>query len=211
MIPPPPLSPPPSSSNPLTPSATGTSASGAPLQEPRDSVLLEKAHGRAHQLDEVLGHLLVVLIDGVHHRVDQHLLVGLAQLRHVAKVDVRDSPVPQSKDVARVRISVKQPELQPRPASSSLPLSPWPSLFALFLPSSPPSVTFLLGSVLHSFLLAVILSPILLSFPSIPIPRSLPPFAIFLFLLPSSSSSSVPYFLARILRHPPPSSSHPFV
>ena len=70
-----------------------------------------RAVKKAHQLDKVLGHFLIVLIDGVHNSVDQRLLVLLRHLRHIAKVHVRDAAVPQSKNVARVRIPVEQPKL----------------------------------------------------------------------------------------------------
>jgi hypothetical protein len=50
----------------------------------------------------------------VHHRVDEHLLVAGGQLRHVAKVHVRDAAVVHREDVAGVRVAVEQPELQPR-------------------------------------------------------------------------------------------------
>mmetsp|Transcript_11303 Transcript_11303/g.31615 ORF Transcript_11303/g.31615 Transcript_11303/m.31615 type:complete len:380 (-) Transcript_11303:441-1580(-) len=64
------------------------------------------------QFDEVHRHRLVVLVHRVHHGVDQHLLVGLRQLGHVAKVDVRDPPVAHREDVPRVWVSVEQPELE---------------------------------------------------------------------------------------------------
>ena len=64
-----------------------------------------------HQLDEVIGHGLVVIVDGVHHCVDQDLLVLLTELCHVAEVHVRYPPVPEGEDVARVWVSVKQAKL----------------------------------------------------------------------------------------------------
>ena len=65
-----------------------------------------------HELDEVLGHVEVVLIDRVHDGVDQRLLVAGAQLRDVAEVAVGDAPVGQREDVARVRVAVEQPKLR---------------------------------------------------------------------------------------------------
>jgi hypothetical protein len=48
----------------------------------------------------------------VHDCVDQRLLVRLAHLGHVAKVDVGDAAVAQRKDVAWVRVAVEQAELR---------------------------------------------------------------------------------------------------
>ena len=67
---------------------------------------------QAHQLDEVVGHRNVVVVDGVHDRVDEHVLVLLAQLGHVAKVDVRNAAVAQREDVAGVRVAVEQAKLR---------------------------------------------------------------------------------------------------
>ena len=65
-----------------------------------------------HQLHKVVGHAPVVLVDGVHHGVDERLLVALAELRHVAEVDVGDAAVAQGKDVAWVGVAVEQAKLQ---------------------------------------------------------------------------------------------------
>ena len=53
----------------------------------------------AHQFDEVLGHAVVVLIDCMNDCVDEGLLVVVAQLCHVAKIDVGNAPVSQCKNV----------------------------------------------------------------------------------------------------------------
>lgn len=67
--------------------------------------------GEPHQLDEVASHLVVVFIHGMHHGVDERLLVGAAQLRNIAEVHVRNPPVLKREDVAGVRISVEEPKL----------------------------------------------------------------------------------------------------
>ena len=79
---------------------------------PKDGVdrFWSRAAG-AHQLDEVLGHFLVVLVDSVHHGIDERLLVLLRHLSHIAKVYVRDAAVRQRKDVARVWVPMEQPKL----------------------------------------------------------------------------------------------------
>mmetsp|Transcript_29814 Transcript_29814/g.88288 ORF Transcript_29814/g.88288 Transcript_29814/m.88288 type:complete len:233 (-) Transcript_29814:923-1621(-) len=51
----------------------------------------------------------------MHDRVDEHGLVRLAELRHVAKVDVRDAAVTHRKDVPRVGVSVEETELEQLP------------------------------------------------------------------------------------------------
>ena len=73
----------------------------------------------AHQLDEVIGHGLVVIVDCVHDCIDQDLLVLLTQLRHVAEVHIGDAPVSQRKDVARMRVAVEQAELRSTPGSQA--------------------------------------------------------------------------------------------
>ena len=77
-----------------------------------------RSENGAHELDEVLGHLEVVLVDGVHDGVDQRLLVAGAQLRDIAEVAVRDAAVRQREDVARVGVAVEQPELRTRAETS---------------------------------------------------------------------------------------------
>mmetsp|Transcript_26791 Transcript_26791/g.56941 ORF Transcript_26791/g.56941 Transcript_26791/m.56941 type:complete len:369 (-) Transcript_26791:53-1159(-) len=59
----------------------------------------------------------------MHHGVDQHLLVLLADLRHVAEVDVRDAAVRQREDVSRVRVPVKEAKLQELPEARHDPRS----------------------------------------------------------------------------------------
>ena len=51
------------------------------------------------ELKETYRHGVVVLVHRVDHRVDEHLLVRLRQLRDVAKVNVRDAPILQSEDI----------------------------------------------------------------------------------------------------------------
>ena len=63
---------------------------------------------QAHQLDEVVGHGLVIIVDCVHDCIDQDLLVLLTQLRHVTEVHIGDAPISEREDVARVRISMEQ-------------------------------------------------------------------------------------------------------
>ena len=67
------------------------------------------------QTDKIIGHPSVVLVHGVDHGVDQHRLVLLTQLRHVAKIHVRDAAIPEGEDVAGVRVTVEQAELQQLP------------------------------------------------------------------------------------------------
>lgn len=66
-----------------------------------------------HQLDEVFGHLLIVLVHSMHDSIDQNLLVGLAELCHIAKINISDAAVPKSENVSRVRVPMEQPELRP--------------------------------------------------------------------------------------------------
>ena len=55
---------------------------------------------QAHQLDEVLSHSEVVLVDRMDHSINERLLVVVAQLRHIAKVNIRDPPISQRKNVS---------------------------------------------------------------------------------------------------------------
>mmetsp|Transcript_5496 Transcript_5496/g.18589 ORF Transcript_5496/g.18589 Transcript_5496/m.18589 type:complete len:270 (+) Transcript_5496:228-1037(+) len=57
----------------------------------------------------------------MHHRVDQDLLVGVGQLRHVAKVHVGDAAVLEGENVARVRVPVEKAELQQLPQAGAHP------------------------------------------------------------------------------------------
>lgn len=65
----------------------------------------------AHQLDEVFGHLVVVLIHGVHNGINQDLLVALAQLCYIAEVHVCNSAIWHGKDVARMGVTMEQAKL----------------------------------------------------------------------------------------------------
>ena len=67
---------------------------------------------QGYQLHKIVCHALVVLVHGMHHRIDQGLLVALTQLSHVAEVDVSDAAVCQSKDIAGMGVTVEQTQLQ---------------------------------------------------------------------------------------------------
>ena len=64
-----------------------------------------------HQLDEVLGHGLIVIVDGMHDRINEHSLVTLTQLGHVAKIHICYATVAQRKNVAGMRVAMEQTEL----------------------------------------------------------------------------------------------------
>ena len=67
----------------------------------RSSHIAQSEHAsRAHQFDEVLGHAEVVLIHSMDHGIDEGLLVAIAQLGHIAEVNVGNAPIPQCKNVA---------------------------------------------------------------------------------------------------------------
>ena len=80
--------------------SSGRARSSQPTQK---SSVWSKGPGvasQAHQLDEVLGHAKVVLVDGMDHSVNECLLVVVAQLRHIAEVNIGDAPISQCEDVS---------------------------------------------------------------------------------------------------------------
>ena len=66
------------------------------------------------QLDEVLSHAFIVLIDSMHNGINEGLLVRLTQLSYIAKVNICNAAIWHGKDVAGVRISMEKPKLQPQ-------------------------------------------------------------------------------------------------
>lgn len=80
----------------------------APIQLLLQEIAAESAGlTAAHQLNEVICHAPIVLVHSVHDCINESLLVTLTQLSDVAKVHVGDAAIPQSKDVARVRIAME--------------------------------------------------------------------------------------------------------
>ena len=65
----------------------------------------------AYQGDEVVGHADVILVHGMYNGVDECLLVALAELCHIAKVDICNPAVWHGKDVPRMRVAMEQPKL----------------------------------------------------------------------------------------------------
>lgn len=67
-----------------------------------------------HQLDEIICHALVVLVDRMHNGVYQGLLVPLTQLCNVAKVHIPYAAIPQREYVAGMGVSMEEAKLYNR-------------------------------------------------------------------------------------------------
>jgi len=76
-----------------------------------------------HQLDEVISHAFVILIDGVYNSIYQGLLVGLAQLCYVAKVHICNAAIWHGKDVSWMWVPMEQPKLHVRQEARCKPVS----------------------------------------------------------------------------------------
>ena len=76
-----------------------------------------------HQLDEVISHAFVILIDGVYDGIYEGLFVGLAQLCYVAKVHICNAAIGHGKDVPRMWVPMKQPKLHIRQEARCRPFS----------------------------------------------------------------------------------------
>jgi len=73
-----------------------------------------QATEEAYQLDEVISHAFIVLVDSMYNGVNQSLLVGLTQLCHIAKVHIGNAAIWHGENVAWMWVPMKQPKLQRR-------------------------------------------------------------------------------------------------
>lgn len=64
------------------------------------------------QLHEVISHPFVVLVDCVNDSIYEGLLIPLAQLCHIAEINIAYSAISQGKDVARVGVTMEKAKLQ---------------------------------------------------------------------------------------------------
>ncbi len=64
------------------------------------------------QVDKIIHQAGIIPIHQVNQSIHQILFHGLGELIHHAKVDVGHSPIPQGKQIARVRIGMKETMLQ---------------------------------------------------------------------------------------------------
>ncbi len=76
-----------------------------------------------HQLDEVISHAFIILIDGVYNGIYEGLLVGLAQLCYVAKVHICNAAIRHGKNVPWMWVPMEQPKLHIRQEARCRPFS----------------------------------------------------------------------------------------
>ena len=76
--------------------------------------MLKGQASATHELDEVIRHAFIVLIDSMHNGVYKDLLVGLTQFCHVAEINICNATVRHGKDVAWMWVTMEKPKLQQR-------------------------------------------------------------------------------------------------